>query len=113
MLAIRKLFYFLLRLPITLLVSCKVVADKIISAKQLTTEQPVFYVLRHQSASDVLALRIACKKANLPDPLTDVKVNGQTLSRLLFLEQPTALFHWRKQQKTTAIHCCSVEREAD
>ena len=103
MLAIRKLFYLLLRLPIKLLVSCKVVADNIISSSQLTSEQPIFYVLRHQSASDVLSLRTACKKAKLPDPLEKVMVNGHALSRLLFLEKPTALFHWRKPQKTTAI----------
>ena len=103
MLAIRKLFYLLLRLPMMILVRCKVVADKIINAKQLTAEQPVFYVLRHQSASDVLSLRTACKKANLPDPLSEVNVDGHTLSRLLFLEKPTALFHWRKPKKTTAI----------
>lgn len=103
MLAIRKIFYLLLRLPITLLVRCKIVADKIINSGQLKPEQPVFYVLRHQSASDVLSLRKACKKANLPDPLEKVQVNDQLLSRLLFLEKPTALFHWRKPGKTTAI----------
>jgi glycerol-3-phosphate O-acyltransferase len=103
MLAIRKLFYLLLRLPIKLFVHCKVVADEIINLGQLTTEQPVFYVLRHQSASDVLSLRTACKKANLPDPLDPVNVDGQILSRLLFLEQPTALFYWRTSTKTTAI----------
>ena len=103
MLAIRKLFYLLLRLPVMLLVRCKVVADEIINAKKLKAEQPVFYVLRHQSASDVLSLRTACKKADLPDPLSEVNVDGQILSRLLFLEKPTALFHWRKPQKTTAI----------
>lgn len=103
MLAIRKIFYLVLRFPIMLLVRCKIVADKIISAGQLKPEQPIFYVLRHQSASDVLSLRKACKKANLPDPLEKVTVNEQQLSRLLFLEKPTALFHWRKPTKTTAI----------
>lgn len=34
MLAIRKLFYLLLRLPVMLLVRCKVVADEIINAKK-------------------------------------------------------------------------------
>jgi glycerol-3-phosphate O-acyltransferase len=103
MLAIRKLFYLLLRFPLALLVRCKVVADNIVSSAGLTPERPVFYVLRHQSASDVLSLRTACKKAKLPDPLEKVMVNGQALSRLLFLEKPTALFHWRKPGKTTAI----------
>ena len=64
MLAIRKLFYLLLRLPIKILVRCKVVADEIINSGQLSPEQPVFYVLRHQSASDVLSLRTACKHAD-------------------------------------------------
>ena len=95
MLAIRKFFYLLLRLPIKLLVRCKVVADEIINSDQLTPEQPIFYVLRHQSASDVLSLRTACKKANLPDPLTPVNIDGETLSRLLFLEKSKALFNWR------------------
>ena len=103
MLAIRKLFYLLLRLPIKILVRCKVVADEIINSGQLSPEQPVFYVLRHQSASDVLSLRTACKHANLPDPLKPVNVDGQTLSRLLFLEKPTALFNWRTPKKTSAI----------
>ncbi|MFT5636833.1 MAG: glycerol-3-phosphate O-acyltransferase [Cognaticolwellia sp.] len=103
MLAVRKLFYLLLRLPMKILVRCKVVADEMINSGQLTTEQPVFYVLRHQSASDVLSLRTACKKANLPDPLAPVNIDGKTLSRLLCLEEPTTLFHWRKAKKTTAI----------
>lgn len=103
MLAIRNLFYLLLRLPITLLVRCKVVADEIINSKQLKTEQPIFYVLRHQSASDVLSLRSACKQANLPDPLTPVNVDGEILSRLLFLEKPTPILRWCKIKKTTAI----------
>ncbi|MGB1263126.1 MAG: glycerol-3-phosphate 1-O-acyltransferase PlsB [Cognaticolwellia sp.] len=103
MLAIQKIFYLLLRLPIKLLVRCKIVTDKIINAGTLTPEQPVFYVLRHQSASDVLSLRTACKKANLPDPLEEVNLGGKTLSRLLFLEKPSTLFRWRKPEKTTAI----------
>ncbi|SEL50088.1 glycerol-3-phosphate acyltransferase [Colwellia chukchiensis] len=103
MLAIRKFFYLLLRLPVALLVRCRVVADEKISNGQLNAEQPVFYVLRHQSASDVLSLRIACKKAQLPDPLSPVEVDGQTRSRLLFLAKPTALLQWRKTAKTSAI----------
>ena len=103
MLAIQKLFYLLIRLPIKILVHCKVVADEIINSGKLTTEQPVFYVLRQQSASDVVSLQTACKKANLPDPLSTVEINGQALSRLLFLEMPTTLFHWREPGKTKAI----------
>ena len=103
MLAIRNLFYLLLRLPLKLLVQCKVIADGTLVADQLTSDQPIFYVLRHQSASDVVSLRTACKKQNLPDPTEKVMLNGQELSRLLFLEKPTALFHWRKPTKTTAV----------
>lgn len=104
MLAFRSLFYLLLRLPIKLLVRCKIVTDKAISSSTLTPEKPIFYVLHHQSASDVLSLRKACLKINLPDPLEQVTINGKLQSRLLFLEKPSRLFHWRKPAKTSAIN---------
>jgi glycerol-3-phosphate O-acyltransferase len=103
MLAIKSLFYLLLRLPIKIFVRCKIVADEMINAGKPTHEQPIFYVMRYQSASDVLSLRKACKTANLPDPLTTVNVNGSALSRLLFLEKPTPIMRWRQIEKTTAI----------
>jgi glycerol-3-phosphate O-acyltransferase len=101
--AIRSLFYFLLRFPIKLLVRSKIVPDNYLESEEVKPEQPQFYVIRHQSASDLLALRKACKTLTLPDPLTPVTINGKSFSRLLFLEKPTPLFRWRKASNTEAI----------
>ena len=101
--AIRSLFYFLLRFPIKLLVRSKIVPDNYLESEEVKLEQPQFYVIRHQSASDLLALRKACKTLKLPDPLSLVTVNGQSFSRLLCLEKPTPLFRWRKAGHTEAI----------
>ena len=101
--AFRSLFYFLLRLPIKLLVHSKIVPDNYLESDEVKPEQPQFYVLRHQSASDILSLRKACKSLKLPDPLSPVTINGQSFSRLLCLEKPTPLFRWRKAGNTEAI----------
>lgn len=82
MLALRTLFYLLLKFPIRLLVHCKIVPDNLIQANNFKEEQPIFYVVRHQSASDLLALQKACKQKKLPDPLGKVTINGMQFSRL-------------------------------
>ena len=64
--------------------------------------QPIFYIVRHRSASDLLALQSACKKQNLPDPLGQVSINGNMFNRTLCLTKPTPIFSWRKASETTA-----------
>jgi len=103
MLALRSFFYFLLTLPIKLLVRCKIVPDDSITADQLSTKHPIFYIVRHQSASDLLTLKNACKRLNLPDPLGKVVIKGQEFPRTLCLEKPTPSFRWRKPGTTSAL----------
>ncbi|QOL26481.1 glycerol-3-phosphate 1-O-acyltransferase PlsB [Thalassotalea sp. LPB0316] len=103
MLALRSLFYLLLTLPIKLLVRCKIVPDDFISSGSVKTDKPIFYVVRHQSASDLLSLQKACKKLGLPDPLEHVEIKGKTFNRTLCIDKPTPLFKWRKAGKTNAI----------
>ena len=103
MLVIRSLFYLLLSLPIKLLVRCKIVPDDFVASGSVKTDKPIFYVIRHQSASDLLSLQKACKQLNLPDPLEHVEIKGKKFNRTLCLEKPTPLFKWRKASKTNAI----------
>lgn len=99
--ALRSLFYLLLKLPVRLLVRTRIVADTIIPENNQT--QPIFYVVRQQSASDLLALQSACKQQNLPDPLEQVEINGKSFQRTLCLAKPSRLFSWGKVGKTAAL----------
>ena len=100
MLALRSFFYLLLKFPLTLLVRCKIIND----SQNITEQpsQPIFYIVRHQSASDLLALQSACKKQKLPDPLGKVTINGKSFNRTLCLAKSTPLCSWRKASTTTA-----------
>lgn len=100
---LRSLYYFLLKLPLKLLVRCKVIPDNLEEAESIDHEQPIFYVVRYQSGSDVIALQSACKKLNLPNPLSKVEINGKAFPRIFFLEKTTSIFPWKKKTKTEAI----------
>ena len=103
MLVLRTLFYLLLTLPIKLLVRCKIIPENINRDQIVKSEQPIFYVVHHQSASDLLTLQKACKQLGLPDPLSNVVINGEKLARTFCLEKPTRLIPWRVKSKTQAI----------
>ena len=101
MLALRSLCYFLLKLPLFILVRCRVVSDGKLPSCQKS--QPIFYIVRHQSASDLLALQKACQQQGLPDPLGQVTIQNKQFSRVFCLAKPTPIFSWRKAGKTSAI----------
>jgi len=103
MLALRSLFYFLLSLPIRLLVRCKIVPDNIEEIECANSNQPIFYIIRHQSASDLLSLQKACRALELPDPLGKVTIKGQSFNRTLCLEKPTSIFLGRKNRQTKVL----------
>ncbi|NMP33076.1 glycerol-3-phosphate 1-O-acyltransferase PlsB [Thalassotalea sp. M1531] len=103
MLALRSIFYFLLSLPIKLLVRCKIVPDNLAEIEGADAKQPIFYIVRHQSASDLLSLQKACKALDLPDPLSQVVINGQSFDRTLCLEKPTSIILGRRNSKTKAF----------
>ncbi|MGJ8691757.1 MAG: glycerol-3-phosphate 1-O-acyltransferase PlsB [Thalassotalea sp.] len=102
MLAFRSLFYLLLKLPLKLLVRCRVITAEQVTATN-NNKQPIFYIIRTQSASDILALQKACKEQNFPNPLEDVVIDGKSFRRILCLEKPTPLFHWREKGITQVL----------
>ncbi len=101
MFVLRSLFYFILKVPLRLLVRSKIVFDAKVPIE--ASACPIFYVISHQSASDLLTLQVACKKQNLPDPLSNVIINGKTFERCLCLAQPRAVFSCQTRGKTTAL----------
>jgi len=101
--ALRSLYHYLLKLPVKLLVKCKVIPDSLTEESKVNHEQPIFYVIRYQSASDVLALQSACKKLKLPNPLKKVTINGKHFPRVFFLEKTKSVLPWKQKGKTQAI----------
>ncbi len=99
----KTLFYFLLSLPIKLLVRCKIIPDKSIDELASGDTKSIFYVTSYQSASDLLALQIACKQLNLPDPLEEVMLDGKPYRRCLCLSKPDSVFPWGRRSKTNAM----------
>jgi len=98
---LRSLFYFILKFPLHLLVRSKIVLDTEMPIE--SSSSPVFYIISHQSASDLLALQMACKKQNLPDPLSNVIINGKSFERCLCLAKSNTILPWRISGKTTAL----------
>ncbi len=99
---LRSFFYLLLKLPLHLLVRSKVVRDTEASVE--TQTRPIFYVISHQSASDLLILQTACKQQKLPDPLSQININGKFFDRTLCLAKPKLVFPWFKTKPTTALN---------
>ena len=102
MLALRSFFYMLLKFPVQLWVNCKIVADKVLETQQGNSNKPIFYIVRHQSASDLLTLQKACKKLNFPDPLEKVSINGELFNRTLCLEKPSNILFSKGANKGKA-----------
>jgi len=97
------MYYQILKYPIKLLVHCKIVPDDLVKTGNIKAEQPIFYVIKHQSTTDILALQSACQQLKLPNPLEKVVINGQEFSRIFCLEKTTSLFSWKAKKKTRAI----------
>jgi len=106
--ALRSLYHYLLKLPLKLLVKCNVIPNNLTDLNKIDANQPIFYVVRYQSTSDILALQSACKKLNLPNPLKKVCINGKYFPRVFCLEKTkpvftSSFFTPSKRPKTTAI----------
>jgi len=97
---LRSFFYLLLKLPLRLFVRSKIVLDAQTPIE--TSTRPIFYVVSHQSASDLLALQKACKQQKLPDPLGKVKINDKLFERTICLAKPTSMLGL-KRSKTHAL----------
>lgn len=96
-----KWFASLLQWPLWPLVKYKVVPLQPAESLELQTTQPLFYITRLASASDLATLRRVCRELELPDPTDQVQLGDVSLPRTLFLEQPSAL--WGKTKATLAL----------
>jgi len=96
-----KWFAGLLQWLLRPFVKFKIIPADPVSSLELQSDQPLFYITRVASASDLATLKRACREQGLPDPTSYVTLGAVTLPRTLFLERPAAL--WGKSRATLAL----------
>lgn len=100
------MFYQLLKYPLRWRVNSKIVPNTSKSkhaSSETDVNHPIFYVVRHQSASDILTLSESCKKLNLPDPLQNVCINGTSFQRTICLSASPEIFCSHSKKDHQAI----------
>ncbi|WP_440905986.1 glycerol-3-phosphate 1-O-acyltransferase PlsB [Catenovulum sp. SX2] len=83
----KKLFSYLIEYPTRLLTKSKLVLGQFDKLTQDCGTQPIFYVLKHDSITDLLVLKRACSKAGLPSPFKPVKIGEQLFRRYVCLDK--------------------------
>ncbi|MBR9907605.1 MAG: glycerol-3-phosphate 1-O-acyltransferase PlsB [Gammaproteobacteria bacterium] len=82
--------------PVRWLTRYEVILDD--TAQQVVGEKHVVYVMRSTSTTDLLVAQRALQSAGLPDPTEDLMINGEQLSRVMYLDQTD---HGSAQQAIT------------
>ncbi|QIM62593.1 glycerol-3-phosphate 1-O-acyltransferase [Pasteurellaceae bacterium Orientalotternb1] len=81
-----------LNLPLSLLVKSHSIPTEPVQELGLNLDQPFVYVLPYTSQTDLLVLQKNCLTLNLPDPLQNNEINGQSLPRYVFLDEGRRFF---------------------
>ncbi|NAW60969.1 glycerol-3-phosphate 1-O-acyltransferase PlsB [Vibrio sp. V31_P5A7T61] len=81
----------LLKLPLSVMVKGTAIPSNPIDDLAIDLHKPIVYVLPFRSNVDLLTLQTHALNAGLPDPLTPLTINGQTLKRYVFIASRPAL----------------------
>ncbi len=81
-----------LNIPLSLLVKSRAIPTDPVKELSLNLAQPIIYVLPYTSQTDLLILQKNCLVLNLPDPLQNNELNGQSLPRYVFLDEGRRFF---------------------
>ncbi len=83
-----SLFSCLLKPLLRLLVRPTALPAEPLSAHNIDEQQPLAYAVRSSSRADLLTLQRQCLQLGLPDPLSPLLINGETLPRVYWLTDP-------------------------
>lgn len=81
-----------LNLPLSFLVKSRSIPTDPVKELALNLSQPIVYVLPYTSQTDLLILQKNCLALNLPDPLQENVIEGQSLPRFIFLDEGRRFF---------------------
>lgn len=90
--ALFNLYRQALNLPLSMLVKSRSIPSDPINELSLKIDQPIVYVLPYTSQTDLLILQKNCLALNLPDPLANNEIDGQSLPRFVFLDAGRRIF---------------------
>lgn len=91
----------LLNLPLSVLVKSRAIPTNPVNELELNLEQPIVYVLPYTSQTDLLILQKNCLALNLPDPLQNNEIDGQSLPRFIFLDEGRRFFKTKGAKSET------------
>ncbi len=81
-----------LRWPLRLFVKSKLVPKDPCSELDIDRDKPIVYVLKNESASDLLALERVCQSLTLPAPTAKITISGKELPRYFCVQGRKPLF---------------------
>lgn len=85
---LQQLFLAFIKFPARLLIRNKVIPSDLEQELGIDKNKPIIYLLKTQSATDLIALQKAVEGLGLPDPVAQIDINQQAHERTLYLEQP-------------------------
>jgi len=85
---LQQLFLAFIKFPARLLIRNKVIPSDLEQELGIDKNKPIIYLLKTQSATDLVALQKAVEGLGLPDPVAQIHINQHTHERTLYLEQP-------------------------
>ncbi|NRA53867.1 MAG: glycerol-3-phosphate 1-O-acyltransferase PlsB [Gammaproteobacteria bacterium] len=81
-----------LRWPLKLFVKSKLVPKDPCSELGIDRTKPIVYVLKNESASDLLALERVCQQLAIPAPTEKITINGNTIPRYFCIQGRKPLY---------------------
>ena len=81
-----------LRWPLKLFVKSKLVHKDPCSELGIDRTKPIVYVLKNESASDLLALERVCQQLAIPAPTEKITINGNTIPRYFCIQGRKPLY---------------------
>ena len=93
-----KVYFSLIQIPVKLFVKSKPIPTDPITELDLDIHRPILYVLPYNSQIDLMVVRSLYLKYDLPDPLLDIDINGNTIPAYVYIDKGPGIFASKKQK---------------
>lgn len=107
MLDFRKVFLKIIKHPTRWLLKANHTPADLEGELGISKDKPIIYLLKTDSATDIIALELVTKKLGLPNPFKPIKLADQQTPATLFVEKPRSYFS--NKRKVTDIARNSAE----